>query len=272
MEYIQLLFVTEQAAQNEMLIALLSDAGFEGFEEQDGALTATITSDQYDEAAAREIAQQLNLSFTKETLQQQNWNAIWEAGFQPVTVPGFCTVRAAFHPRSADTPYEVIITPKMSFGTGHHATTHLMIEAMQRFDFKNLKVLDFGTGTGILAILSKKLGATNVLAIDNDEWAVTNAIENAQMNKTGIDIVQGSLEVVDSGYFQIILANINRNILLQYMDDMSRLLVAGGHLILSGILLEDETAVVTAAKKTGLRVLNQQAMNGWMCITFSKEI
>jgi ribosomal protein L11 methyltransferase len=153
-----------------MLIALLSEETFEGFEETQDTLVAIIAEPEYQAEAIKTLADAQNVSFSVQRIQQQNWNAQWESDFQPVIVPGFCTVRASFHPPATDTPYEIIITPKMSFGTGHHATTQLMMAQMQNLDIAGKKIFDFGTGTGILAILSKKLGAADVVAIDNDEW------------------------------------------------------------------------------------------------------
>lgn len=271
MEFIQLTFITESNEQNEILIALLSDVGFEGFEEKEPGLTATISSVSFDEAQANEISRQLNIPFTREKIEQQNWNAIWEAGFHPVIVPGFCTVRASFHPHAEDTPYEVIITPKMSFGTGHHATTFLMMESMRKIDFSGKKVLDFGTGTGILAILAQKLGSIDVFGVDNDEWSIENAVENAMINHSNITLKLGTLDDVPSGSYSIILANINRNILLHYMKDMNAKLEVNGHLLLSGILEDDEAIITKSANDAGLKHISQQASNGWLCMTFIKE-
>ncbi len=271
MNYQQITFLTNDTAQREMLIAQLELAGFEGFEEQEDRLIASVTEQDYHRMDVEELAAQHQLSFSEETIQQQNWNAIWEAGFEPVIVDSFCAVRASFHPPVAHTAHEIVITPKMSFGTGHHATTQLMIEGMREIGFDNCAVLDFGTGTGILGILAKKLGATSIIAIDNDEWSVTNAIENAGMNETEMTIAQASLEDIQASTYDVILANINRNILLQYMNTMSRQVVTGGTLLLSGILEEDEAAITEAANNEGLNNPVAKSMNGWMAIRFTKQ-
>lgn len=271
MKYLQLTFEIAEGAEREVLIALLSEARFDGFEETTDSLIAIIGEDDYDEAAITDLAAAQNVTFTVTSVAQQNWNAQWESDFQPVIVKGFCTVRASFHPPATDTPYEVIITPKMSFGTGHHATTQLMMEQMQDLDIAGKEVFDFGTGTGILAILAKKLGARSVIAIDNDEWAVPNATENAAMNETDLRISQGSIEDIAEGTYDLILANINRNILLQYMDQLGQQTVPGGHLLLSGILEEDRSAITAAASANGFVIVNERILNGWMAILCLKQ-
>jgi ribosomal protein L11 methyltransferase len=271
MEYLQLTFTIAEGPEREMLIALLSEETFEGFEETQDTLVAIIAEPEYQAEAIKTLADAQNVSFSVQRIQQQNWNAQWESDFQPVIVPGFCTVRASFHPPATDTPYEIIITPKMSFGTGHHATTQLMMAQMQNLDIAGKKIFDFGTGTGILAILSKKLGAADVVAIDNDEWAVPNATENALMNGTTLRISQGSIEDIPEDSYDIILANINRNILLEYMDRLKQQTKKGGHLLLSGILEEDQPAITTAAGDNGFVVVNERILNGWMAILFVKQ-
>lgn len=270
--YVQLTFPIT-GDRREILIAQLSIAGFEGFEETDEALIASIPAEEYDEALTHEIAVHNGVGYTKELIPQQNWNAIWEAGFEPVIVPGFCTIRAGFHPPATDTPYEIIITPKMSFGTGHHATTRLMMGAMRELKFGDTRVLDFGTGTGILAILAGKLGASEVIAIDNDEWSVENATENFLANAAGnIQVWQGSLDsAAANAPFDIILANINRHILLQYMAQMRSMLRIGGVLLLSGILQEDAQAIRAAADAAQFAGDKIYAEGDWIALRFTAQ-
>src|ERR1043165_6022106 len=161
MNTIELVF-NIQGGDREILLAQLSDIGCDAFEEVEQELRAYVREDLYEANKVREIAARMGYSFEEQIVKPQNWNALWEEAFEPVVVPGFCTVRASFHPAATDTTYEVIITPKMSFGTGHHATTKLMIAAMRDIDFRGKLVLDFGTGTGILAVLASKLGAKDV--------------------------------------------------------------------------------------------------------------
>lgn len=269
MEYSKVSFGNIEEAIKNILVARLSEIGFDGFEEADEALyayTSKLQKEQLDQ-----ITNEYKLDYNLETIQEQNWNAEWEQNFEPVIVEGFCTVRADFHKIPVTTPYEIIVTPKMSFGTGHHATTQLVMQLMQPINFKDTAVLDFGTGTGILAILAEKLGSQNIVAIDNDEWSYSNAKENIERNKCAhIEVLQGSLEVIAGRSFDIILANINRHILLHYMHDVFSCLNTGGQLILSGILPEDEEIVTQSAVGAGFSYIISKAHNNWLAILFSK--
>jgi ribosomal protein L11 methyltransferase len=219
----------------------------------------------------RQILPQESPHWDETVVEPQNWNAVWESSFELVIVPGFCTVRAAFHAMNPETPHDIVITPKMSFGTGHHATTRLMIQAMRELAFPGQRVLDFGTGTGILAILAAQLGASMVLAIDNDEWSVDNARENIAANKTDtVQIRQGSLEAVPATeQFDIILANINRHILLSHMPDMYGLLRTGGKLLLSGIFAVDEYAITEKAILSGFKKHSIMQEGDWIAMLFT---
>jgi ribosomal protein L11 methyltransferase len=270
MEYIKLTLAESDAAQREILMARLAEEGFESFEEVPDALIAYIAADAYTDKTKASVATWHAGGGEVERIQQQNWNAQWEEAFEPVTVAGFCTIRAGFHAPDHAVPYEIIITPKMSFGTGHHATTMLMVEQMRNTDFVDKHVLDFGTGTGVLAILAGKLGAASVLAIDNDEWSYENTLENvAANNARGIEVRKGSLEAAESRKFDIILANINRHILLQYMQEMHALLENGGVLIMSGILDADEQIVMSETRKAGFKHISVISESKWLCITAS---
>ena len=268
MDTLQLDF-SVQGATRELLIARLSEAGCDGFEETDNVLSAFLPDEQYDAATIDFIAGELQTSYTVVRIPLQNWNAVWEAGFEPVTVQGFCTVRAAFHEAGHNTPHDIIITPKMSFGTGHHATTRLMIKAMRHLDVNGKQVLDFGTGTGILAILAKQLGAAAVLAIDHDEWSVENAVENIAANGVaGITVQLGSLEAAATHGFDVILANINRHILLQYMSQLHALSAESGILLLSGILTADAAVIEAAAINVGFIKENILQEGDWIAMEF----
>ncbi|HEV2483139.1 MAG TPA: 50S ribosomal protein L11 methyltransferase [Puia sp.] len=166
----------------EVLIALLGEMGYEGFEQEEAQLHAFIPEAAFDEAAVRELLEAHGLRYTLQRIEERNWNEEWEKNFQPVVVDGFCAIRAHFHPRVPEVEHELIITPKMSFGTGHHATTYMMLQAMRSLDLRGKRVLDFGTGTGVLAILAERLGADVVVAIDNDDWSIENARENVVEN------------------------------------------------------------------------------------------
>jgi len=252
-----------------MLIAMLSDAGYNGFEESEHELLAYIGDEVFNEPELEAIAASLGVAFEKEILVHQNWNALWESNFQPVVVDGICTIRAHFHDIEVTTPYEIVITPKMSFGTGHHATTQQMMMLMNEMDLKDKSVLDFGTGTGVLAIFAEMLGGGAIFAIDNDEWSVENAIENTERNNcTRVTVSQGSLEDVPEGKFDIILANINRHILLHYMSDLGNKLNINCKLLMSGLLVEDKEIIVQAASNAGLQLIQSGEMNQWIVLLF----
>lgn len=268
--YIQATINVPDKATQEHLIALLTDAGFDGFEQTADSLLA-YTADDSNLALLKEICASFSCSCNTETLPVQNWNAVWESNFEPVVIPGFCAILAPFHEAVAGVPYEIRIMPKMSFGTGHHATTSLMLQQLQTMEVAGKKVLDFGAGTGILAIMAAKLGAAEITAIDNDEWAFENCLENAAANGAELLVQQGSLEVVGTQQFDIILANINRHILLKYMTALQQRLLPGGQLLLSGILTEDEPVITEAAQKAGFSFKSKKEKSNWLCICFTKN-
>ncbi|WP_343701665.1 50S ribosomal protein L11 methyltransferase [Chitinophaga sp.] len=266
--------ISAPAELKDILIAQLADTGYEGFEETADTLVAYIPEEAFDEQVVLGITGSHGLDYTKERIEQANWNAVWESNFQPVLVDRFCGIRAAFHePLGAQVEHEIVITPKMSFGTGHHATTYSVIKLMEHIDFQGKKVFDFGTGTGILAILADRLGATETDAIDNDDWAVENALENAAGNHArALRIWQADrLDEVKSGEYDVVLANINRNILLANMAHMKRILKNHGLLILSGILQEDETTIVQAAAAEGLHMERKAEREHWLALSFSNS-
>src|SRR6185312_6215151 len=174
--FIKIEIETTSSEDSEILIAELSENNFYAFEQNESSLISYIIEEDFNEINFKKLLSQ-NATYKKSIIEDRNWNADWESQFQPVIINNFAGVRASFHKPLTGVKHEIIITPKMSFGTGHHATTFLMIELMQSIDFKNKKVLDFGTGTGILAILAEKLGAASVLAVDYDEWSINNAAE-----------------------------------------------------------------------------------------------
>ncbi len=271
MRYVKARFKNVTPEVSDMLIAMLSEIGYDGFEEGENELLAYTGEEAFKAAELDAVAGALGVSFETEAIAQQNWNALWESNFQPVIVDDVCTIRAHFHDIEIKTPYEIVITPKMSFGTGHHATTQLMMLQMNDIDIKGKSVLDFGTGTGVLAIFAEMLGAANIFAIDNDEWSVENAIENIARNKCGnITVKQGSLEDVPATKWDIILANINRHILLQYMTTMYSLLDDNGVLLLSGLLAEDKEIIAGSAAGTGFGLVKVTQIDNWISIQFDK--
>lgn len=225
-----------------------------------------------DRPAAEGFLRDRGLAWTVTVHPPQNWNAVWESGFEPVVVEGFCTVRADFHPPATETPYEVVITPKMSFGTGHHATTRLMMEQLRDLPVRDSAVLDFGTGTGVLAILAEKLGAASVLALDNDAWSVENAAENLVTNGSArVAVRAGSLEEAYGQEFDLVLANINRHILLRYFPRFAALLRPGGRLVMSGLLLEDRPLLEAAGVAEGWEKDGAWHGGNWLCLRFKRN-
>jgi ribosomal protein L11 methyltransferase len=252
----------------ESLIAELSQIGYDGFEEMADRMTAYIDSQHFDENELNIILNKYDVSYSKSVLNKQNWNQIWESNFEPVQVDDFVGVRADFHPPYINVQHELIITPKMSFGTGHHATTYLVMQLMRDLDFTHARVFDFGTGTGILAILAEKLGAARVLAVDNDEWCIRNAEENILVNHCKVIEIQHVDSFVENEIFSIVLANINRNIILDNFQVLRNSLTPNGRLVLSGLLVSDEAEITEAAAELGLTHLRTLEKNGWIAAEY----
>ena len=266
--YVLLTFHNISETQKEILLARLYE-WCEGFEEDEETLKAILKK----EACGSEIENifaSLNMIPVVEDIAEQNWNAIWESGFDPVVVDDFVAVRADFHEPVKNVDYEIVITPKMSFGTGHHATTFLMIQQMRNIVFRGKSVFDFGTGTGILAILAKKLGAAKVIATDIDNWSIENAAENFARNDVSeIELIQSDSPVHGTGH-DIILANINKNILLETIPQLAVLLKAGGCLLLSGLLEADEFEIVGLCTKNSMKSADKSSRSGWIALRMTK--
>lgn len=270
MNHIQVMIETETEEQKEVVIALLSEEGFEGFEEMPDSVKAYIKEDDFDEKTLQSITESLHLEYKKMVIPQQNWNALWESNFQPVAVDDFVAIRADFHEPVKNVVHEIVITPKMSFGTGHHATTYMMMQQMRDLDFAGKSVFDFGTGTGILAILAEKLGAENVFAVDNDEWCIDNASENIERNNCKkINLKQDDKVEVDAKLYDIVLANINKNIILNNMNSLILSLRKDGILLLSGLLIEDEADILHVAKKYNIIHRATKTKDKWICLLFN---
>jgi ribosomal protein L11 methyltransferase len=269
-EYVQIEFPTIPGELKDILIAELSAQGYEGFEETEEGLKAFITSASYDEKALQELARERNAGFNKTIIGETNWNEVWESNFEPVMVDDFVAVRADFHKPVVGVMHEIVVTPKMSFGTGHHATTFMMLQQMREVDFKDKTVLDFGTGTGVLAILAEKLGAKKVIAIDNDDWSIENAKENIKNNGCGSIMLQkaDSPQMVDET-FDIILANINRNVITGNFQFLKRQLAMGGTLLLSGILKEDRDVIFHKTVEYSLHIIQTSVRDNWLCFRIS---
>lgn len=272
MKHIKVSINVPSGDRRDILIALLSDAGYDGIEEQDDIIHAYISEDAYEQHIVAELIGPANETFQVEVVEYRNWNQVWEDSIQPLIVADFCTIVTHFHNVAVHTPHKITITPKMSFGTGHHATTQLMMMGMRGIDFEGKKVLDFGTGTGVLAILAAQMGAKEITAIDNDDWSVENASENIVRNDCPyIDVLKASIEDLPEAGYDIVLANINRHILLQYMTDLSNRLPSGGILLMSGLLPADERIISEAAISAGFDVGRVNEQSGWISIFCMKS-
>lgn len=259
--------------QREQLIGLLSVLGYEGFEEKETELIACRPEAGFEEGPLLALLEPLGLDYRLEVILPVNWNASWESSFQPVRVDGFCGIRAAFHPPLDDVAHEIVITPKMSFGTGHHATTCSMIRLMRDLDFHGKNVLDFGTGTGILAILAVQCGARAVLAVDHDVWAVENAAENCAANDAAhIAILRADTVPAQEQPFDIILANINLYTILDNLEKLQQQLSANGCLLVSGILSSDREAVINGAAGSGLHPAVITESEGWLAMRLQHSL
>ncbi len=275
MNYTEIVIETKDTTIREKIVAELSLIGFDGFEETDELLKAFIKEEEFDENALSEIIGQYNLTYSKSIIAQQNWNELWESSFQPVIVEDPLThipwagIRAHFHVPLGSVEHEIVITPKMSFGTGHHATTYLVMQLMKGMKFTDKSVFDFGTGTGILSILAEKLGAKEILAVDNDPICIENSIENAANNGCRLINIQKAGDVVTGGQFDIIIANINKNILLDNLTSLHAGLANKGQVILSGLLTEDEADMLAATGNLGWKHLQTARKSGWIALHFS---
>lgn len=268
--HIQITFADLQPEQQDLLIAHLAEAGYEGFEEAEHALKAFIKQKDFDKLLLQEIAYKYQLTYSKELIPEKNWNAEWESGFQPVIIKDFVVIRAEFHKPVAGDEMEIIITPQMSFGTGHHATTLMMIEAMRDIDFKDKKVFDFGTGTGILAILAEKLGANEIIAIDNDDWSIANAKENIDNNSCVKIRLKQSDKIITDGTYDIILVNLNKQAILDNFSSMVSCLKPGSVLLLSGLLNSDEAEISAIARDFPLVGCGKRLNKNWISLAFKR--
>ena len=270
--------VTPPEPWSDLLIDLLGEIGFESFEEKQQGFKAYIPVQKFDKNKLDDIrlpednASHVEFNFEINHINSKNWNELWESNFEPVDIEGRCLIRAPFHQAKTGYEYEIVIEPKMSFGTGHHETTFLMVQWVLDTDFTGKDVLDMGCGTGILAILANKKGAGYVLAIDNFIYAYENALENAQYNNaSAIKVEHGDASLLGNKQFDIILANITRNVLLEDMRIYSSVLKPEGNIIISGFFAADEDELVIEAEKHGLIYLASKQYKDWIAIKFIKK-
>lgn len=263
-QFISVAFKAEDST-SAMITALLMDAGFEGVEELDTQTIVTIPESLFSANTVHAIFEKFAVDYSQETVQQQNWNAQWESSFEPVRVDNFAAIRASFHPPVTDVLHEIVITPKMSFGTGHHATTYLMMQEMSQLSFQEKTVTDFGTGTAVLAILAEKLGAKEVLAIDNDEWSISNSKENLAANGCTKITLQKGEEMVQQ-QVDIILANINLNVIIANVLAIKNSCIPSTQVLLSGLLTQDEPTIRATLHDNGFEVLKVVQKNNWIAV------
>lgn len=259
----------------DMFMELLGTIGFDSFMDTDDGFEAYCQESALDETELDEILrmeQFANVSLLKkELIPDQDWNATWEASYDPVIINELCRIRAPFHKVEGTYIYDLVIEPKMSFGTAHHETTSQIIELMLQSEFSGLNVLDMGSGTGVLAILAKKLGSAMTVAIDNDEWAYRNALDNIRLNDENEIVVElGDATSLNDRQFDVILANINRNILLRDMKEYVKSLVENGRIFFSGFYEEDLVLITKEAEHLGLKYVNHVTKNNWTAAVFVK--
>lgn len=261
----------------DLLINSLAEIGFETFEDMDKGFKAYIQeNDETDDkirAVADSYSGMFSFIFKARTIPHQNWNEVWERNFEPLRINDRCYIRATFHTPHPEFEFEIVVDPKMAFGTGHHQTTALMMEFMMETDFSDKKVLDMGCGTGILAILASKMGASEIIAVDYDQICFESTIENSSLNKvSNILPLCGSKEVIPEEKFDIILANINRNILLDQIDRYAEVLSPGGIIFFSGFYEDPDLNFITEkSKNLGLKYISHRTKNNWVAAQFQSE-
>lgn len=263
-------------AFSEILIAEIAEAGFDTFMETETGFEAFVEEDRFDQNALNDIREryqgQTAFTFQFDKIEKRNWNEEWEKSYEAINVENRCLIRAAFHDADPGIPYEIVITPKMSFGTGHHQTTYLMIKQQMDIDHQGKRVMDAGCGTAILSIMAAKLGAKSIEAFDIDEWSVINGKENMEVNHTpNINLQQGKISEVNlSGKFDIILANINKNVLLAEIKTYQTYLPSNGLLLLSGFYTHDIDDLKTEAAKYNLTEVRRDERETWASLLLQK--
>jgi ribosomal protein L11 methyltransferase len=276
MNYIEIDFtITPVEPGNEILAAHLAEIGFESFVLTDTGLLAYITTAKYEKGEIEKLnilkSKEFKITFTQKNIPDKNWNEEWEKSYDAVTIAGKCRVRAPFHPDDKNCKYDIIIEPKMSFGTAHHETTALMIEQILELNVKGRSVLDIGCGTAVLAILAAKMQALDVTAIDIDEWAFNNSLENIVRNNVGdIKVLLGGIEMA-KGSYDIIFANINRNILMNDIPAYAEHLSETGILLMSGFYESDTSAIAAKAGSCDLKLCSSAVKNNWVVTKFMKK-
>ncbi len=268
--FIKVDLTLRSAQELDITTAILADHDFYAFEQEENHLRGYIRESDFDEIKLNSILP-FPCPFTVELLGERNWNEEWEKGMKPVRIHDFAGIRTAFQPPLEEVRHEIIITPKMSFGTGHHPSTSLMIAQMERVDFRGKSVIDFGTGTAILAILASKLGASPIWAIDNDPWSLVNAEENIKVNHTEGILLEKCDNIKGRESVDIVLANLNLNIIEIHSEDMGARVKSGGKLILSGFLQEDTPGLLETFHGLGFFQNTSRGEGQWSSLLLTKE-
>lgn len=258
----------------EILVAELGMIGFESFVDTEKGTLAYIQEAEFNASDLQLVTllsnPEFTISYSQKSIEQQNWNAAWESNFQPIWVSDHCVVRAPFHSLKEPVEFDLIIEPKMSFGTGHHETTGLMLEYLLEQDLNQKAVMDMGCGTGVLAIMAAKKGAMPVMAIDIDRWSYENTIENIERNSVeGIEVLEGGAECI-SGSYDVFIANINRNILIHDMEYYFKALKPEGTLLMSGFFETDIEQIANHAQQWGWQQRSFKEKNQWVAVEFRK--
>ncbi len=274
MNYYQYSFTFSDSSQSEILVAMLADKGFESFVENEKGLDAYISETEHAKLSlgfVEEITAFVSCKVKSELIIERNWNQEWENDYPMVVIDDICSVRAPFHKALPNVKYDIVIEPKMSFGTAHHETTYQMIQYLMESDVKGKAVLDMGCGTGVLAVLAAKMTAESVVAVDNDEWAFRNCSENVLLNNTPeISVFLGDSSLPELGIYDIIIANINRNILLKDIPVYSKHIYSGGKLFLSGFYTEDLSMITNKAIECGFAFDGNKTRNNWVAARYTK--
>lgn len=280
MKYLEFIFHTEPCMEvvNDVLSAVLGEVGFESFVEQEGGIAAYIQTALYDEEALKSALDSFpladtTLTYTYKEAEDKDWNEEWEKNFfQPIVIGNRCVIHSTFHHDVPQAEYDIVINPQMAFGTGHHETTSLIIGELLEADLQGKALLDMGCGTSILAILARMRGAAPCTAIDIDEWCVRNSLENIELNHVdSISVFQGDASILpDKGPFDVVIANINRNILLNDMKHYVARMNPGARLFMSGFYTDDIPAIREEAEHNGLRFVHHKEKNRWAAVQFEK--
>jgi ribosomal protein L11 methyltransferase len=276
MDYLKLIIniTPMQEWVRDVLASQLAETGFESFAETEQGLEAFIPADNFIEedfnAVIAAFKKDIHFQVKKEVIKSQNWNEVWEKNyFKPLVIANECLVRAPFHKEYPNCRYEILIEPNMAFGTGNHETTSMMLEAILKEDMEGKQVLDMGCGTGILGILASMKGAARITAIDIDEWPVKGTVENAELNRiTNLEVKKGDARLLGSESYDVILANIHKNVLMHDMHIYTSCLNKGGKLFMSGFYLEDLPDITSKANECGLKMLGHQEKNRWVVAAF----